>query len=363
MRIKCYKLLLPFLSISISLIISEAVIRRIHVKEYTGLPWSADKSRYQIDGKLIYVFRPNQNSVWTTAEFTEKAHINNLGFRGSEEIQIEKPQNAYRVLMIGDSFTYGHGLSDTQTIPYTLETILQNKAPSGLNIEVINMGVPGYSLDQEFRQMLLYIPRLGPDLVVWNITPWNIAGYIVDTDDSYRPSLYDLTKQKELVELNTVTNKTYLRNMIFLLTPKWIRNTYIFDFMISKFSASSILTGIPKIEQDRLTEWAANKFILEAGAISKMQDKYDFEFIMVLIPSRDYFRSEGQEEYDYILKSIKNNFPTSNIQFVDLRDALSGINHGLSAEVFFSDSGVLGETYQNYDNWFFPIDSHPNATG
>jgi hypothetical protein len=93
--------------------------------------------------------------------------INSLGLRGAE-VARTKPPETVRVLVFGDSFVFGVGVSEEHLVTSRLERLLRTSAQagSGRRYEVVNMGVSGFSTDQE----LLLFDDLGaalrPDLVV-----------------------------------------------------------------------------------------------------------------------------------------------------------------------------------------------------
>jgi hypothetical protein len=91
--------------------------------------------------------------------------INSLGFRDRREYPIDKPPGAFRILVLGDSVTFGHGAIYEATYPYLLEQRLRQWRPD-IEWQVWNLGVPGYNTSQE----LAYLQRVGPvyrpDLVI-----------------------------------------------------------------------------------------------------------------------------------------------------------------------------------------------------
>lgn len=90
--------------------------------------------------------------------------INALGLRGGEITA--KAAGARRVLLLGDSYAFGLGVSEGEAISAQLEALLREAAGGGDAIEVINAGVPAYQTEQE----RLLLERTGfalqPDLVV-----------------------------------------------------------------------------------------------------------------------------------------------------------------------------------------------------
>lgn len=72
----------------------------------------------------------------------------------------------FKVLTVGDSFTYGHALANEQTMPAHLEKILNE---SGYDVNVFNAGVPGYGVDQHYRMALELLDPIQPNLVIVNL--------------------------------------------------------------------------------------------------------------------------------------------------------------------------------------------------
>jgi hypothetical protein len=93
--------------------------------------------------------RPMDDAVLST---------NALGFRGTVDPQLPKNPQRTRILVLGDSFTFGDEVSDDETYPYYLQRALPDA-------EVINAGASGYAHDQ----MLILLREkldLAPDVVV-----------------------------------------------------------------------------------------------------------------------------------------------------------------------------------------------------
>mgnify|MGYP001563916396 CR=1 FL=1 len=87
-----------------------------------------------------YDFEPDKsfkNKSSKKDEFNVYVKINNFGFRG-KDIKLEKTPGVARIFMVGDSFTFGVGAGENQTIPYLTEEFLKNR---GSSVEVINAGV------------------------------------------------------------------------------------------------------------------------------------------------------------------------------------------------------------------------------
>src|SRR5437762_1517095 len=80
--------------------------------------------------------------------------INSLGFRDDREYALAKGPRTFRVLVLGDSVTFGHGSVYEQTYPYLLEQRLRAWRPD-VDWQVWNAAVPGYNTSQELAQLQL----------------------------------------------------------------------------------------------------------------------------------------------------------------------------------------------------------------
>ena len=96
--------------------------------------------------------------------------INQLGFRDDRDYTIEKAPGTFRILVLGDSVTFGHGTLFQTTYPYLLETRLRAWRPD-VDWQVWNLGVPGYNTEIELRQLSSVGPRFAPDLVIVGFYP------------------------------------------------------------------------------------------------------------------------------------------------------------------------------------------------
>ncbi len=98
-------------------------------------------------------------------QHTSTVNINNFGMRGPDIIQ-DKPNDIYRIFVIGGSTLYGSGsTSDTTTIPGFLQEQFIN---SGINqkIQVINAGIEGSTSIEEVVRIKNDLVNFDPDMIV-----------------------------------------------------------------------------------------------------------------------------------------------------------------------------------------------------
>jgi len=91
--------------------------------------------------------------------------INSVGLRESLEPSQEKHAKEKRIIVTGDSSIYGWGVRDNETYAIFLERELRSRL-NGTRVEVINLGVPGYSTEQSIRLLDQVGWSYEPDLIV-----------------------------------------------------------------------------------------------------------------------------------------------------------------------------------------------------
>ena len=105
---------------------------------------------------------------------------NSRGLRGTREYAREKTPGVARIVVLGDSFTFGEDVGDGEAWPRRLEEILPGT-------EVLNLGVHGYGHDQ----MLLYLKEEGlkyhPDVVVVGFLPDDMERNVLAFRDYAKP--------------------------------------------------------------------------------------------------------------------------------------------------------------------------------
>ncbi|MCU0612044.1 MAG: SGNH/GDSL hydrolase family protein, partial [Candidatus Eisenbacteria bacterium] len=87
------------------------------------------------------------------------------GYRFPEGLW-QKPQGRRRVLIIGDSVSFGIGVPSDSMYSRHLERRLRRHRP---NLDVVNMGVIGYMASEGISILVHETPKRSPDLVVWQL--------------------------------------------------------------------------------------------------------------------------------------------------------------------------------------------------
>jgi lysophospholipase L1-like esterase len=95
--------------------------------------------------QLSFAHAPNRSAFLMGVPVS----INSEGLR-DHEFSLDKPPDVYRIMMLGDSTTFGWGVKQQDTAAKFLERKLNADLPTGYNrVEVMNTGVGNYDTVQE----------------------------------------------------------------------------------------------------------------------------------------------------------------------------------------------------------------------
>ncbi|MBU1717220.1 MAG: hypothetical protein KKG70_16600 [Proteobacteria bacterium] len=122
-----------------------------------GLPlWMPDMENH-------YRHRPNTVRSWGEMYDYKLIRTNQYGHH-DHDFPLQKSANEFRVLILGDSITMGHGVTREETYANQLEHELAQTPGQYEIIQVINTGVQGYSTFQELNELKRSL-KFKPDLV------------------------------------------------------------------------------------------------------------------------------------------------------------------------------------------------------
>ena len=94
-----------------------------------------------------------------------KLHVyNDENMRRSTPFPPKDPKRC-RIMILGDSLTYGKGVSLEETYPAVLEELLSKEYA----VEVLNLGICGIQSEEILQILLRYAPQLRPDIVLYGM--------------------------------------------------------------------------------------------------------------------------------------------------------------------------------------------------
>jgi len=123
------------------------------------------------DLKYYYGLKPDTTKEEKPDWLPYKAvyHYNADGLNDWANHAVEKEKGVFRIITLGDSFTYGFLVNTNDSWPKQFENLLnKNKKNCSINkFEVINLGAPGYDIQYIVERYKEKGIKYNPDLVIW----------------------------------------------------------------------------------------------------------------------------------------------------------------------------------------------------
>ena len=305
-----------------------------------------------IDSKSPSNLKPNFNGNFPTSEIKGNIRINSKGLRDYERTYLKKVD--FRILGLGDSFTFGHGVEFNESFLTKLELLLKLKFGES-KIEIIKSGSPGFSIKHYFNFLRKEGYKYDPDMTV--------LFFFIGNDTHINAKL---SKNPTKSELNSSGNffwsvKSFLRE-----------NSHLYSYVVAilktniKIASSlyklGLATGLYEFRQIEILrknhseqyeiEWQKTfEYLNKIKSLSK-------NLLLILLPSREQVNSDrlrnALTQLDYDKKQIDIYSP--NRKLIDFLN---------KEEIKYLDllNGFISSYQKNNESLFFVIDPHYNVAG
>ena len=145
-------------------------------------------------------FVPDAERFWRLNPTGKKYLANKAGLRGWWPDR-DKLDNELRILCIGDSCTFGHGVRCEDAYGMRLERLLQERLP-GHVVRTVLGALPGYSTKQSLALLERHAGDLRPNLTVFYCGTWNdYVPAMLHNDDEWMRRRNSLLKQSRVAQL------------------------------------------------------------------------------------------------------------------------------------------------------------------
>ncbi len=229
---------------------------------------------------------------------------NRLRMRG-REVSPRKPPHVFRVLVMGDSWTFGEGVDDDETFCAQLEKLLNRRLNKfGLRAEVLNAGyTAGYSPDSAYVYLNLKGFSLEPDVVIYASV---ISNDIYDVSENDWPEKDALGLPRAVVSkaihVNGKGEYGYIRkqkdaNPFVTLSPIAFLNRlriYSFhrDLLFRYYTMPYVLKGEKFEEKDDGGILTMKRFLSVVRGLDYVCAKNRVHFLFVSIPALGFAKDE-----------------------------------------------------------------------
>ncbi len=182
------------------------------------------------------------------------ATINALGLRGPEPT-MPRPTAQQRVLVMGDSSFFGHSVKDDETLSYFLQRRLR---ADGVDVEVINAGVPGYSTLQG-RELLREVG--------WDLEPTLLLlGFLWSDNHFDNHADRDLLRRRRAARYNPLVHSVLFQWLAERVTQVFRPKGQTIDWRTSVDNTPSVGEQVRRVA---LTDYAEQLAVIAADAAER----------------------------------------------------------------------------------------------
>lgn len=323
-------LIVVLLAISLSLLVFELVLRMIG-----GVP--RIPQMFVQDERLGYRLQPSvRERAQRPGIYDYRWTVNSQGFRGRADHAIPKPADTRRVLMLGDSFTFGLGVDDDESFPARIQQRLPTYCPD-VRTDVVNAGVGGYGTSHSVALLEDLGSELEPDVIVYGFyvnDPMDDQTHGLhvlhgDTLQRHAPPPSDASRAKALVD--RIPGYNWLLRHSALVG--WLRHQY-FAFRARRGARDTAAMATP---QSAPYDLALTEGLF--GRMATLAAGMDAPLLVALIPDSSAMRrtmSGGESSVEStILDEVARRCAAAGIECIDLRPGLAATTSGGSAEELF----------------------------
>lgn len=186
---------------------------------------------------------------------------NRFGFR-ERDFAVPKPAGMFRIMVLGDSLTWGAGLAPGERYSNLLEKTL-NEAYPGKRFEVLNFGIPGGPTIEERDLLRKYKDRVQPDLIV--------VGFCIN-DPQAKSQDYSVEREKfEARTTRTMTSLKYRLGKVGLPVIALLIQNAAYGFAEKTNMIPTWEAALDRTYVQSSTEW--QEFVKGLADIKQMSDE------------------------------------------------------------------------------------------
>ena len=261
------------------------------------------------------------------------------GYRSTRTYALERQARARRVLVVGDSHSFGWRLPVTDAYPHLLESLCSDT-------EVINLAVPGYGVDQGLLLLREYGLQLSPDLVVLGFYPDDMLRNLVAfrAHERFPKPRFTLGEGNEgLAYAPAPIGREFLVDGSYLLGEQgdvgalsvalW-KHSRLFRLITVEGSKIAHYAGFGEA-------WSLNEAILDEFAV--LAEQGGFELLVLFIPAQRRINSPvGRLVYSRLETLMRDWARRRDVKLVDLTPTFQELYRGERA--LYLHDGHLGKT-------------------
>ncbi|GEM_PF-6088540 len=329
-------------AVVIALLVGEAAIRLVPPRGFVDLPSDLLIPHPTLGRVMPANYGPVEK---VTSELSFRVQTNSHGLR---DVDIgPKTLGVTRIIVLGDSFTWGDGVNLDETYVKQLETLLNGRCgrAGATKYEVINAGVPEWGPAQMWLYLKDYGVKFEPDLVLLGLFDLDIyrnEPYLATVFDAASLPRGDIPSRSSLSSLKVwLTGHSRLYNVVAVYVVHspalndWLRRTGLRAEKPREFLSAEL--------------GYTDRILKENGRILEMMRDFTkhqgISFLAAYIPTASQVKAiaEGRATDDRVVQMMRS-------AFRDAPESLVDLSTGLAAP---TDPGPM----------YYPWDGHWTARG
>jgi len=318
-------ILLVFISLMLALFIAEVTLRcigvnRVKFQEKPRTGWVNVPENVWVEHHPVlgWYSQKNKTAKLTSPDFPPaEVHTNSAGFRGTREYLSQKPIGMIRIAALGDSFVFGFGVQDGETFSALFEANDKTR-------EVLNLGVPGYGMDQIYLSYREIARAYHPDIVLIGVFPedfWRCTRSFADS--GHVKPYFSLSPAGKLVLHNVPVPPPYSLNTD-QFPPIVEQNEFLkilnqsVLFKLAKKPVLKLAKNLRLIDPESSEEWLVGRAILRRLIAEIRADKA--VPVIVLMPPQNWVQSTRKTSLE---RSIRRFADREKVGFVNLKSVFT----------------------------------------
>lgn len=355
-----FKFFLLAISLILVLLCAEVICRCYLEREYiiNDVDVYVQKSEPQLH-RISAIAGLNYELIPNATSDNGKFSINSKGIR-DYDYEIPKPEGVYRIVILGDSVTFGAGYKLEQTYPKVLERLLNDfpgeKVNSGrdlglksgtssgeIKFEVLNAGVCAYNALQKFIFFKSKLIDYQPDIVIFQFL-----------NDDYFRNIVVLPQLSELYSKDTKNNVVSISIGEYFAVnfpnisplPENLNRKFLRYSALYRFINKSTYDYLSRVNPDKYPPQAykfgsfqdlkhsmkENKKVFQS--FYHLSKKHNFQFILLLVPelvNRDkidpWIKYECSRQFGFKVIDVYKLLKKDDIDLTTLRIIPKGLTH------------------------------------
>jgi hypothetical protein len=284
------------------------------------------ESPLQFDAQVGWVKKPDYRGKKRQGDVSASFEHNRFGLRDDDVESSDKPAGVFRILALGDSFTYGYAVERADLFVDLLENDLR---AAGRSVEVVNAGTEAWDTAQQAAWLEAHGDTWQPDLVLLlpyeNDLYWNSQTEYWTPDGARSKPSYDGKGRRVGGPLEDNSGKHWSKGFALTswMAPKHLdeREPHLFEVDGQRLEKelAPLLDERPAF-QDEIEVATRGALLSIAGSCERLGAK----LLVAPIPSATGYHEDWKQRYEQLrgLESLAWSPQAGVEQFLDLANDL-----------------------------------------